>query len=75
MVSYRCKCGKRTYSESGMPPHPCMGCHDCKTTFATHPDGHERLQEHQPKTTYSQQTGEPEFRVCAVCHTTLARIL
>lgn len=46
MQYYRCRCGKRTYHESGMPPRECQGCEKCQTTFAQHPDGHDPLQTH-----------------------------
>lgn len=65
MIAMRCKCGKHKLSTS-MGTQDCMGCEDCKTTFATSPEGHKPLQPHEWQTKYNQNTGK-SFKVCKNC--------
>jgi hypothetical protein len=65
MIGYRCQCGKRTASSS-MGVQDCEGCDECKTTYATNPDGHKPLEAHVWMTRYNQTTGKP-FKVCNNC--------
>ena len=69
MNYYKCKCGKQEYWESGMLVHDCMGCEDCQTTYAQHPDYHKDLQAHEWKIIYNQKTGKP-YNICAKCYST-----
>lgn len=66
MNYYKCKCGKKEYWGSGMPVHDCMGCEECKTTYAQHSDHHKPLQPHQWITKYNETTGKP-YKICNKC--------
>lgn len=64
MNSYTCKCGKKTYWESGMPPRDCQGCEECNTNFKKKP-----LVPHDfSKIEYNGKTGKP-YKLCINCYT------
>jgi hypothetical protein len=68
MNYWRCKCGRQTSWESGMPPAKCEGCNECNTTLAMYPDMHETPIEHDLEPRFNVRTGEPDGSICRRCH-------
>jgi hypothetical protein len=63
MNLWKCKCGKKEYLESGMPPRDCEGCEKCKTNYKKEP-----LQPHDfTKVMYNENTGKP-YKMCSKCY-------
>lgn len=74
MIYMQCKCGKSTYTHSGLPPKECQGCEICGTTYATNPMDHKALVLHHPEPRYDERTGERKnYDVCMHCHSRIAR--
>jgi hypothetical protein len=63
MRSHTCKCGKRIYWESGMPPRDCEGCEECGTNYKKKP-----LIPHDfSRLLYNENTGKP-YKICTKCY-------
>ena len=69
MNFWRCKCGERTYLESGLPPKSCQVCEKFGSTLAQKPITHTEPTEHKLKLRYSETTGLPKHYVCTECYT------
>ena len=67
MIYRRCKCGKCESWESGMPPAPCQGCEECRTTMETSPGLHRTPLPHSLKAQFDVNTGKPSRPICSEC--------
>lgn len=67
---YRCQCG-RLEQWGSTPPPRCLGCPNCHTTLAQHPDQHRKPEPHnyQPQQVETDQ-GTATLTVCVWCHQT-----
>ena len=68
MIYRKCKCGKAERWDTGEVVHPCQGCEECRTTFASNPKDHLPLEPHDWKPQYDQNTGKLKRRRCRLCH-------
>ena len=64
----RCECGKAERWDTGETVHPCQGCAECNTTFATSPGSHLPLGPHVLVDRYDERTGALSRQICTACH-------
>ncbi|CAN5579290.1 hypothetical protein BH10PSE14_BH10PSE14_06960 [soil metagenome] len=64
----KCECGECERWDTGETVHECQGCSKCGTTFATHPEGHKPLGEHDWVPRFDPATGQPDKRMCQRCY-------
>lgn len=69
MQYYRCRCGKLE-SWGSMSPARCIGCANCGTNLAQHPDDHKAPVPHDFSSVQNVQTdeGEKTLTLCRYCH-------
>jgi len=70
MNVWRCKCGKRSWYESGMSPRECQGCEACGTSFCKDDEGqHLALVPHDMgEVVQGPATSPRRYLRCKVCY-------